>query len=342
LPEHPRPEWHPIADADTIEDPYTTLGVARDASLGAIRRAYRKLAKRHHPDLNPGNAGAEARFKIIAAAHELLTDVEKRRRFDAGEIDATGDERAPAPSYRDFADRAAGRRYGPSAQASGGQASGAQASGAQASGWNADELGDIFGTMFGGGRHGGSQRTAGPRRGADQGYTLAAGFLDAVNGATQRLTLPDGRTLDVKIPPGTSDGDTLRLRGQGSAGTGEAASGDALIEIQVLPHAFFRRDGADIRLTLPVSVPEAVLGGPVEVPTPGGPVRMRIPAGSDTGTELRLRGRGVPAHGGRAAGDLFATLRVLVGKPDAALEAFLRQWIPEHQANPRHALETGR
>jgi DnaJ-class molecular chaperone len=293
--------------------------VARDATLDGIRRAYRKLAKRHHPDLNPGNASAEERFKAISAAHELLSDPEKRRRFDNGEVDAAGQERPRASSYRDFADREPGRRYG--------------ASGTQSSEWDSDELGNMFG---------GSRAPSGPRRGTDQRYTLAADFLDAVNGATRRLTLPDGRVLDVKIPPGTSSGHTLRLRGQGGAGSPGGGNGDALIEILVSPHSFFQRDGADIRLILPVSVPEAVLGGPVEVPTPGGPVRMRIPPGSDTGTDLRLRGRGVPAHGGHEAGDLFATLRVVVGTSDAALEAFLRQWTPAHPTNPRQAMEAGK
>ncbi len=267
--------------------------MARGATLSAIRRAYRKLAKRDHPDLNPGSASAEARFKTIAAAHEPLTEPEMRRRFDAGEIDAAGDERPPAASYRDFADREPGRRYG--------------AAGPQDQRWNGEELDDIFGTVFGGGH-----RAAGPRRGANQRYILSADFLNAVNGATKRLTLPDGRTLDVKIPPGIADGKTLRLRGQGGAGAPGGGDGDALIEVRVLPHAFFRRDAADIRLTLPLSLPEAVLGGIVEVPTPGGPVRMRIPTWSAAGTKLRLRGRGVPAHGCRKAGDLFATLGVVL------------------------------
>jgi DnaJ-class molecular chaperone len=253
------PECSAIADPDTVEDPYKTLGLARDAALAAIRRAYRKLAKRFHPDLNPGNASAEAQFKKIATAHELLTGTEKRRRFDAGEINALGDERPTAASYRDFADRKSGRRYG--------------AAGPQASHWNSEEFDGIFGTMFGGGHP-----AAGPRRGGDQHYTLSAEFSNAVNGATKRLTLPDGRTLDVKIPPGTADATTLRLRGQGGPGAPDAGNGDAFIEILVLPHAFFRRDGADIRLTLPVSLPEAVLGGPVEVPTPGDPVRIHLPA----------------------------------------------------------------
>ena len=305
-----------------MDDPYTTLGVARDASADDISRAYRKLAKQHHPDLNPGDAKAEARFKVVAAANELLSDSEKRSRFDRGEIDAEGHERAPKQSYRDYADGDAGRRYG--------------RAGPQNAGWDADDLGDIFGSMFG-------NRPSGDTalRGRDERYVLTTEFLDAVNGATRRLTLPDGRTLDVKIPPGSLDGQVLRLRGQGSAGWNGGPAGDAMIELRVMPHRFFEREGQDIRLELPVSLAEAVIGGPVEVPTPGGPVRMRVPPSSDSGTELRLRGRGVPAHGSLAAGDLYARLRVIIGTQDAALEEFLRSWAPEGPVNPRQAMEAG-
>ena len=292
--------------------------MARDANLTAIRRAYRKLAKQHHPDLNPGNAQAEARFKRIASAHGLLSDPEKRARFDSGEIDAGGHEvQRPASYHR--------------------HTNGARAAGPET--WEGADVDDVLSAMFGGGRSG-----RGPQRGQDQHYTLMSSFLDAINGATKRLTLPDGRTLDVKIPPGTSEGDILRLRGQGGAVNGlqgVGVRGDALIEIQVAQHAFFRREGIDIKLDLPVSLPEAVLGGFIEVPTPSGKLRMRIPVGSDSQTQLRLRGRGVPAHGTLAAGDLYATLRVVIGKPDAALEAFLRDWTPEHAASPRQAMETG-
>ena len=307
-----------MADVASDPDPYTTLGVAIDASAATISRAYRTLAKRWHPDLNPGDADAEARFKVIASANELLSDPEKRARFDRGEIDAAGQERARPPPYQHYAEGEDGRRYGGAAQPDP---------------WAAAEFGDIFGSMFGA-----SRRRAGPLRGDDRHYTLEADFLDAVRGATRRLALPDGRTLEVKIPPGTSDGHTLRLRGQGGAGQDGGGSGDALIEVHVQPHPFYRREGADIRLVLPVSLPEAVLGGPVEVPTPGGPVRMRVPAASETGTELRLRGRGVPAHGDVPAGDLYATLQVRVGPPDPALVAFLQGWTPEHPADPREAL----
>jgi DnaJ-class molecular chaperone len=304
-----------------LEDPYKTLGVSRDASQDDIRRAYRNLAKRHHPDLNPGNAKAEERFKIVSAANALLSDPVKRGQFDRGEIDAAGQARSPHPSYRDYAEGEPGRRYGPHPQP--GE-------------WTADDLKDMFGAMFDEDRWSDGKTR---RHGENEFYSLTTDFLAAVNGATRRLTLPDGRTLDVKIPPGTAEGQTLRLRGQGRKGSDGIPDGDALIEIRVTPHSYFKRDDQDIRLELPVTLPEAVLGGPVEVPTPGGLVRMHIPPHSDSGTELRLRGRGVPAHGGRAAGDLYATLRVVVGPPDAALEAFLRSWKPEHPAAPRRAME---
>jgi DnaJ-class molecular chaperone len=308
-----------------MDDPYTTLGVKRDASQDDIRRAYRELAKKHHPDLNPGNVKAEERFKTISSANELLSDVAKRTRYDAGEIDATGQERPPQPSYRDYAEGSVGRRY--------------SQAGPDTSGWNAQDLGDMFGSIFGEDHR---SRGDGQVRGQDERYSFTTDFLDAVTGATRRLTLPDGRALDVKLPPGTSNGQVLRLRGQGGAGWNEGTSGDALVEIAVAPHRFFTRDGNDVRLELPVTLTEAVLGGPIEVPTPNGPVRMRVHAGSDTGTELRLRGRGVPAHAGQDAGDLYATLRVVLGKPDAALEAFLQTWKPEHPGTPRHSMEANR
>jgi DnaJ-class molecular chaperone len=309
---------------DALEDPYKTLGVSRDASQEDIRRAYHALAKQHHPDLNPGNAKAEERFKAVSAAYDLLSDPEKRGQFDRGEIDAAGHERAPEPSYRHYAESEAGRRY--------------DRAGPQTGGWSAEDLDAMFGSIFSADdRPGGKARM----RGRDEYYSLTTDFLDAVNGATRRLTLPDGHTLDVKIPPGTSDGQILRLRGRGRKGANGTPDGDALIEIHVTPHRYFERDGQNIRLELPVTLSEAVLGGPVEVPTPGGSVRMRIPPRSDSGTELRLRGRGVPAHAGKPAGDMYATLRVVLGTPDAALEEFLRTWKPEHPADPRRAMEAG-
>jgi DnaJ-class molecular chaperone len=307
-----------------VEDPYVVLGVARDASPDDVRRAYRKLAKQHHPDLNPGNKVAEDRFKQVAAAHDLLSDPEQRARFDRGEIDAEGQQRPPpgARSYRDQAEGAAGRRY-------------AREGGTP---WGEDNLDDLFGDMFRGGTRQGAGASR-PTRGRDEQYTLPTAFLDAIRGATRRLTLPDGRTLDVKIPPGTEQGDVLRLRGQGAPGRQGAPAGDALIEIHLLPHPFYVRDGQDLRMTLPVTLPEAVLGGPVTVPTPAGPVTMTIPAGSDTGRELRLRGRGVPAHRGLEAGNLYVTLSVVLGPPDPALEAFLRDWKPVGRPDPRRSMQ---
>ena len=301
-----------------MEDPYKILGVATDASQDAIRDAYRKLAKRHHPDLNPGNVKAEEIFKTVSAANAILSDPEKRAKFDRGEIDASGQERAPHDSYREHAESEAGRRY--------------SRAGAGGGGWSDEDFGDVFDSMFGEGRQAGG---GGPRRGKDESYALTTSFLDAVNGATRRLTLPDGRILDVKIPVGTVEGQTLRLRAQGGQGRNEGPRGDALIEIHVSPHRYFQRDGSDVRLTLPVTLPEAVLGGPVETPTPGGPVQLRIPPHSDSGSELRLKGRGVPAHGGVAAGDLYAKLMVVVGPPDESLDAFLTGWKPKHALDPR-------
>lgn len=309
------------------DDPYQVLGVARDATEEQIRRAYRRLAKQYHPDLNPGDKAAEERFKAVSGANEILSDPERRARYDRGEIDASGQERpppGPPPGWRGFAEGAEGARY-------------AHAGGTD--GVFTEGLDDLFGQFFRA-RGADNARAEMRVRGRDELYALEVAFLDAVRGATRRLTLPDGRTLDVRIPPGSEDGQTLRLRGQGGPGLNGGPAGDALIEIHVAPHPQFRREGNDIRLDLPVTLKEAVLGGKVPVPTPGGTVNLTIPAGSDTGRQLRLRERGVPAHAGQPAGDLYVTLRVQVGAPDPALEAFLRGWTPEHPADPRRELES--
>jgi len=296
-------------------DPYVTLGVARDVTPEQIRSAFRKLAKTHHPDLNPGNAAAEERFKAVNAANELLSDPDKRARFDRGEIDAAGDPAAPEPPrYRRYAEAAEGGRY-------------------RADPDDSQPFGDIFGDFL---NRGGEPLRM---RGADAHYALAVDFLDAVTGATRTLTLPDGRTLDVKIPPGIEDRQVLRLKGQGSGGFNGGPDGDALIEIHANPHPFFTRKGDDIHLTLPVTLKEAVLGGRVTVPTPSGSVAMAVPKRSDTGTRLRLRGRGIPAHAGRPAGDQYVTLQVALADADDALEAFLRGWDPATPGNPRRAME---
>ncbi|WP_041793931.1 DnaJ C-terminal domain-containing protein [Pararhodospirillum photometricum] len=310
-------------------DPYATLGVARTASQDEIHRAYRALAKEHHPDLNPGNALAEERFKNVSVAHDVLSDPERRGRFDRGEINATGLEQPTSAFYRDFAETDPERRYSrrrPSATQGPSQS------------WDPGDLNDLLNSLFDdpASRPGGARA----RRGRDVSSFLDVGFLDALRGASQRVEVPGGRVLDIKIAPGTPDGQTLRLRGQGGAGSHGGAPGDALITIRVGSHPFFRRSGQDLRLDLPISLPEAVLGGAVTVPTPGGPVSVRLAPYSESGTTLRLRQRGVPAWGGDAAGDLLATLRVVIGPADAALETFLRAWTPEPPLTPRQAMET--
>lgn len=303
-------------------DPYSLLGIAKTASQDDIRKAYRKLAKKYHPDLNPGDKKAEEEFKALNQANDLLSDADKRARFDRGEIDASGQERHPGFGAGGFGGGGFGGGFG--------GAGGFRPGGAGMGGFQEEDLSDLFGGMFGGGAR---ARRAGPRKGADRSFALNVSFLDAVNGATSRVNLPDGATLDVRIPPGMEDGKVLRLRGKGMPGVQGGPAGDALITVTVLPDATFTREGSDLRETLPVDLKTAVLGGPIMVPTPTGTVKMNVPAGSDTGTVLRLRGKGVQAHGGKEAGNLYVRLEVKVGKADAALEAFLKDWTPESAVN---------
>ncbi len=303
-------------------DPYTTLGVKKDATAAQIKSAYLKLAKKHHPDLNPGDAKAEEKFKAVSAANDLLGDPEKRARFDSGEIDAAGQPQAPQHPggrqfYRGFADGEQGARYNPGF---GGGAEGFQ---------------DMFADLFANARGAGAQQRDHSMRGQDQRYQLSVTFIEAALGASRRLTLPDGRTLDVTIPAGLESGQTLRLRGQGAAGWNGGPPGDALIEVDVADHPFFERDGDNIQLELPVTAGEAAMGAKVAVPTPAGPVNLSIPRHSDTGRQLRLRGRGIPAHAGRPAGDLYVTLRIVLGTPDEALEQALAAFYDRNPLDPR-------
>lgn len=299
-------------------DPYITLGVKKDATQDEIQKAYRRLAKKLHPDLNPGNKTAEEKFKEISAAYDLLGDPEKRARFDRGEIDASGTERPRQHYYRDFADQGGWSAY----TSNSGFADFGDFAGAE----------DIISEIFG--RDG---RTGRRRRGQDVRYHLDLSFLDAINGGKQSLVLPDGSTLDVNIPPGTHDGQILRLRGKGRPGLGDGTPGDALIEISVLPHPYFTRKGDDIYLDLPISLKEAVLGAKVKVPTPGGAVTATVPKWSSTGRILRLKGRGVPRPDG-SKGDQYITLKlVLPPKPDPELEKFVAQWQPV-AGSPRQSM----
>jgi DnaJ-class molecular chaperone len=301
-----------------MDDPYDTLGVRRGDSEETIRKAYRKLAKRHHPDLNPGKPEAAERFKVINAANAILSDPEKRARYDRGEIDAAGNEKPPErPRYRDFG----GGDFG--AAPPGGPHGGAH-------GLSPEDLESLFGGAFAGGFGRGPSRA----RGADVQYGLTVDFLDAANGAIRRLTLPDGRTLDVTIPAGLRDGHVLRLKGQGLPGRGDAPAGDALVEISVAPHPFFRREGNDVLLDLPVTLQEAVLGASVEVPTVKGRVKLTIPPNSANGAKLRLARRGI------AGGNQVVELKlVLPAGPEPALAEFLKTWTPDKPVNPRVALE---
>ncbi|HEX9170515.1 MAG TPA: J domain-containing protein [Roseiarcus sp.] len=296
-----------------MRDPYEILGVAKTASADEIRTAYRKLAKKLHPDLNPGDKRAEEQFKEVAAANDLLSDPDKRRRFDAGEIDASGAEKAPpnARYYRDYAAES-GHPY---------QGHGAYGDFAQGD--------DMFAELL---RRAAEQ--ARRRPGADLHYELQVEFLDAVNGATRTITLPGGGTLQVTIPSGVEDGQILRLRGKGAPSPGEGEPGDALVQIVVRPHRFFTREGDNIVLDLPITVKEAALGAEVRTPTTAGSVMLKIPKRSNTGDMLRLRGKGVKKRD--VAGDELVKLKVMMPtEAEPELEAFLASWTPASNYDPR-------
>lgn len=290
-----------------MNDPYEILGVARNASQDDIKKAYRTLAKQLHPDRHPGDTKVEERFKRVSAAYAILSDPEMRARYDRGEIDASGQERAGF-----HFDQAAG---GP---------------GGFAGGFNVEDiLGDLFGGRFGGagGGRGGGMRM----RGQDVTYAIKIGFLEAANGGSRRVTLGGGRTLDITIPAAIGDGQTIRLKGQGQPGLGGGPAGDALIKIEVEPHPLFTRDGDAVRMELPVTLAEAVLGAKVEVATIDGPVTMSIPAGSSSGDTLRLKGKGLKRAKASGRGDQLVRLKiVLPAKPDPELADLVRSWSEKH------------
>ena len=306
-----------------MSDPYSMLGVPRTASEDDIRKAFRKLAKKHHPDLNPGDKAAEGKFKEISQANDLLSDPDKRRRFDAGEIDATGQEMPPRGFYRDQAGAAGAGKY---------QHAGAHESFV--------DMGGVFAEMFGDRRGSGRGRGGFDMSGMPLTYTLRVPFLIAARGGKQRVGLPDGRTLDIDVPEGAADGQTLRLKGQGMPGANGAPPGDAYVEIRVEPHAFFEARDNDIHVELPVTITEASLGGKVRVPTVGGPVMLNVPAGSNTGTSLRLKGRGLLDRRSGQRGDQYVKLKLtLPDQPDDKLKEFLEKWEAGRAYDPRKDME---
>ncbi len=306
-----------------MRDPYEVLGVSKGASDAEIKKAFRALAKKYHPDTKGGDESAKKRFQEISAAYDILGDKDKRRKFDAGEIDANGNPRG-------FDAGAGGFRGGPFG---GGGPGGAREyrytwtnaePGAETEGFSAE---DLFSDLLGGLGRGSGRRRNTPQRGQDFIMSMTVGFEEAARGATRRIELPNGEQIDVKIPAGLKDGQQIRLRGRGGAGRNGGPNGDVLIEVSVAPHPTMTREGRNIKIDLPVTLKEAVLGGKVPVHTLTGEVFLTVPAGSNTGTVLRLKGKGIPASGGEPAGDLYVRLLVVLpDRPDAELKKFAENW----------------
>ncbi|WP_413206064.1 DnaJ C-terminal domain-containing protein [Rhodospirillum sp. A1_3_36] len=311
-----------------MRDPYTVLGVQRSASPEEIKSAYRKLARTMHPDVNRNDPKAEDKFKEISGAYDILADPKKRARFDRGEIDAQGNERGfrPGPGAGGFRSRRG--------------AAGGGGAGAGFGGFNFDSMfadDDIISDMFrqaSRGPGGPGAQGARPQRGQDAQYRLKVAFEEAALGCTKRITLTNRKTLDVRIPPGWEDGKTLRLKHQGSDSPNGGPKGDALVEIGVKDHAFFKRDGLNVTLTLPVSLKEVVLGAKVTVPTLDGKVTVTVPEGSNTGATLRLRGKGIPGEND-TCGDLLVKLSITLDDPQDAKLVSLVKKLKDPEVDPR-------
>jgi len=296
-----------------MRDPYEVLGVPKGADKKTIKKAYRTLARDHHPDLRPGDSKSEDRFKEVAAAYDFLSDTTKKAQYDSGQIDANGAPKMNRTFYR-------------------GPAGGGGRAGTRVSDDHLKDMEgmDIFADLFRGMRRTSGRRRAAPTRGQDTRHELAVDFLDAVKGGAQTVALPQGKRLNVTIPPGSRDGQVLRLKAQGSPGTGGGPAGDVHVELRVRPHSYLSRAGDDIQSELPVTVHEAVLGGKASVHTIDGTVTVTIPKGSNSGTRLRLKGKGAPVTGG-GRGDHYVTLKVML--PDSADPDLLRlveEWARRH------------
>jgi DnaJ-class molecular chaperone len=294
-------------------NPYETLGVSPTATDAEIRTAYRKFAKEFHPDLNPGDKAAEETFKRVSTAYSIIGKPEKRALYDKGEIDDSGQERPKQPFYRDRAESEGHYRYHSSA--------------------GYDDFAEFSDLFRGRGRPSGEGGFS--LRGADRLYRLDVDFLDAVAGAKTHIALPDGGNLELDVPAGVADGQVLRLKGKGGAPIGSAPQGDALIEIGVRPHPFFEREGDDIKLKVPVSLDEAVLGGSVEIPTISGRVALTVPKGTSSGRTMRLKGRGIANARTKAKGDQLVEIQIVMPQTiDADLETAIRQWQAKHPQKP--------
>jgi DnaJ-class molecular chaperone len=310
-----------------MRDPYIILGVPKTANAEQIKKAFRTLAKKYHPDQNPNDPKAKEKFSEANAAYEILGDEKKRGQFDRGEIDAEG-----KPRFHGFEGAGAGF---------GGRAGGGfenfefNMGGGRTGGFDPS---DIFADLFGAKSRARARPTTQPK-GEDVSSTLTISLLDAIKGTRAKVTLPTGRTLEVSIPEGVEDGRQIRLKGQGMAGRAGAVAGDAMITVRVAKHPYFRVEGRDLRLDLPVTIYEAVLGSKVQIPTLDGAVELSIPPHSNSGRTMRLRGKGLPARTGLAAGDLLVTLRIMLpDTPDHELENEMRRQKAEKPFDPRKGM----
>ena len=317
-----------------MRDPYEVLGVPRGASAAAIKSAYRKLAKKHHPDANKNDPKSAARFSELNSANEIIGDEDKRKQFDRGEIDAEG-----KPRFQGFPGGGDPRARG--AQRGGFETHTFRTGGAGPGGGGFE---DILNSMFGGA----AARGARPGPGGfefdpgsvaldlDLSVAMTVSLEESVHGAEKRVRLPTGKELNVKIPAGVTAGQQIRLKGQGETAPGHRP-GDLLITVSIAPHAFFKVDGSDLRVDLPITLYEAVLGGKVRVPTLGSAVELSIPKNTSSGRTFRLKGKGLPKPGG--TGDLFVTTRIMLpDENDPELEQLMQKWRDGHPYNPRSDL----